>query len=89
MLARAVQIVRANSDLPVMEALHGYRATRLRTEVAACLLGRKVTALDREADYQRLRQRLLRVAGIPATGTAAEQDAKFEEVVSCLSTASS
>jgi hypothetical protein len=71
---------------PLLEVIYGPRALPLRTACAALLLDRKVTGSDPEAQYGRLRKRLLAAVNVAGQCTAAE-DADFEAKAQVILTA--
>jgi len=74
---RHISVFKSRPVMPLLDVLHGSKALSLRTQVAALMLGRKVTGSDKEAQYNNLRQALLSAVGATGDCTAAE-DADFE-----------
>ncbi len=77
-VVKHIAAFRSRPSVRLLNVLYGPRALSLRTQVAALILDRKVTGSDPEAQYGRLRKRLLILAGVYPPSCIATEDAEFE-----------
>jgi hypothetical protein len=85
---RVVRHIAERSNQPglrLLEVVYGPKALTLRAEVASLILGRRISASDKEAQYGHLRLALLKLLG--ATGKSiADTDKAFESKAGILLT---